>query len=216
VDDLSENNPPSHPQLMEDLSSFFIKAGFDLRQLYRALANSQVYHLTSRTEDAERPPPELFARMPLRPLTPDQFYDSLNRSLRQRLESAAADGTEQPFGADPLRQAFLARLRAPTVSGTEYRSGIVQALALINGAETVRASDPESGGLLAALDTPFFSDAERLDTLFLATLSRLPGEAERSSLLEYLAESPDDESPHSSLGDILWALLNSAEFAMNH
>ena len=47
VDDLSPQNKPSHPELFEELTTYFVDAGFDLRELFRTLANTQAYQRTS-------------------------------------------------------------------------------------------------------------------------------------------------------------------------
>ena len=126
------------------------------------------------------------------------------------------DRPASPPGVDPLRQAFLAKVRSPGAARAEYTTGVVQALALINGSETEAASDLARGSLLAALEAPIFTDAARVDTLFLATLSRFPSSTERAATLKYLDAAETDEMQRQALGDVLWALLNSAEFAMNH
>ncbi len=50
----------------------------------------------------------------------------------------------------------------------------------------------------------------------LATLSRLPSDAERTKLEAYLAAGEKQGETRRALGDLLWAFLNSAEFALNH
>jgi hypothetical protein len=216
VDDIGPHNPASHPQLLDELSTYFVRSGFDLRELYRALAHSQAYQRTSCAHGDQQPDARLFAQMAVKPLTPDQFYDSLCRTLMPTTARTSTDRPDSPPGVDPLRQEFLLKLQSPDVGGTEYASGVVQALALINGSETEAASNPNRGSLLAALQSPIFTDAARVDTLFLATLSRLPSSAERASMLDYLETADAGELRRQALGDILWALLNSAEFAMTH
>jgi len=65
----------------------------------------------------------------------------------------------------------------------------------------------------SVVDFPLMSDEERLETLFLAALSRRPSEAERSALLPYIEQA---ESASVALADVFWALLNSSEFMLNH
>jgi hypothetical protein len=63
------------------------------------------------------------------------------------------------------------------------------------------------------------SAAATLDTeqlvreMYLRTLSRFPTDQEMSRSREYLASSRD---PVSGVGDVLWALLNTKEFIVNH
>jgi hypothetical protein len=105
----------------------------------------------------------------------------------------------------------------PTSAGsaTEYQSGILQALTLINGDDIAAATDPAQGALLRALEAPIFTDEDRIDTLFLATLSRMPTRDERSLYLGHVQAADSEHDRRRALSDVLWALLNSAEFAMN-
>ena len=48
VDDLRPENPPSHPELFEELSQHFVRSGFDMKSLYRTLANTKAYQASSR------------------------------------------------------------------------------------------------------------------------------------------------------------------------
>ena len=56
-------------------------------------------------------------------------------------------------------------------------------------------------------------DAEAVEELFLATLSRFPTGDEARSALDHLREGPDRAS---ALADVLWALINTREFVLNH
>jgi hypothetical protein len=69
---------------------------------------------------------------------------------------------------------------------------------------------------LKSLAAPFFTDEQRLDTLFLSTLSRFPEDKEREVMLQPINAATNDKERQQALGDVLWALLNSAEFTLNH
>ena len=56
-------------------------------------------------------------------------------------------------------------------------------------------------------------DAELVEELFLATLSRPPNRDEARSALDHLRTSPDRAS---GLADLLWALINISEVVLNH
>ncbi|HVW36621.1 MAG TPA: hypothetical protein VHB99_04930, partial [Pirellulales bacterium] len=114
------------------------------------------------------------------------------------------------------RDEFLQEFRTLSGSPTEYQGGIPQALTLMNGALSGDATSLAGGGLLKSLEAPFFSDDERIEVLYLATLSRRPTESEWKLLRRHLADREPGASIQEPLADILWALLNSAEFAMNH
>jgi hypothetical protein len=50
--------------------------------------------------------------------------------------------------------------------------------------------------------------------LYLHALSRLPSAEETQRMLDYMRQKSAE--PRSAYNDILWALLNSSEFAFNH
>ncbi len=209
VDDFGPHNPPSHPELLDELAEYFVRTGFDLRELYRTLASTRAYQLTSRSSADSPPPPELFARMAIKTLTPEQLYDSLSRALAR--PGSIPPGTVAPSS----RAAFIAKMKTLSRSPAEYEAGVPQALTLLNGADISAAADPRQSGLLTALEAPLFNDAQRLDVLFLATLSRPPRDDERLVFSQYIARAESDGRGRA-MGDVLWALLNSAEFALNH
>lgn len=214
VDDLSPQNAASHPELFAELTDYFVASGFDLRELLRTLAATRAYQRTSRWT-GEPPPPELHARMNLKTLTGEQFYDSLNRILARRSQGSMPGINLRSPLLDPQRQAFLAKIDVQSSSPLDYDAGVLQALTLQNGADLAEATDPARSPFLAALEAPWLDDAARVEILFLATLSRPPSPAERQAGERLLSETSPSEKGRA-FGDMLWSLLNSAEFAVNH
>lgn len=212
IDDLAEHNPPSHPELLAELAAYFVASGYDLRALYRALANSRAYQLSSKVGTVH-PPPELFASMALKPMRAEQLFDCLVRATRRPL--AYAPSGELPGSGDMLRDAFVARFQSALVRPGEFAAGIPQVLTLMNGTLVQELTSPESSGLLQSLEAPYLDDAQRIDLLTLSVLSRWPTHDERAGWLAYLAEgAPSDR--RQRLADILWAQVNSVEFIFNH
>jgi hypothetical protein len=82
---------------------------------------------------------------------------------------------------------------------------------LISGATGISSS-----GLLKSLEAPFFSNRERIEVLYLSTLSRSPQPFEWELLEQYLPLKSGEPDVREELADLLWVLLNSAEFTMNH
>jgi Protein of unknown function (DUF1549)/Protein of unknown function (DUF1553) len=215
VDDLSDRNPASHPELFDELAAYFTETGYDLRNLLRTLANTRAYQLSSRTPGDEPVRPELFARATVRSLTAEQLYDSMIRVALVGDADAARGQSDSGF--DVRRQAFVAKMQSQTQSRLDYDAGVAQVLELLNGSEIATATAAPTSGMLAALEAPAFTDRERVEILFLATLARSPDEHELARSLEHLAQGNSAGGETSSaLGDILWALANSAEFGLNH
>lgn len=211
VDDLGAHNPPSHPQIMEELSRYFERS-FDLRDLLRTLCSTRAYQLSSQRA-GEASPDELFAQMAVKTLTPEQHYDSLTLCLSQNdsIESMAPG-----VPGDQRRLQFVIRMQTQARSSLEYEAGPRQALQLMNGPLASEATDPRRSALLGALEAPFFSDRQRLETLYLATLTRLPSAGELQRLMPLIDQAVDSQDRQTLLGDILWSVLNSAEYGLNH
>jgi hypothetical protein len=215
VDDLGTHNPPSHPQLLDELAAYFVRTGYDLNRLTETLAATRAYQLSSQSPAAGTDRPELFARMAVKSLTAEQLYDCLLEATRRR-EIVATQQVGLNRSADTARAAFLNRFRAPTQGATEYEGGVPQALTLMNGPLMRQATDLSQSDLLVALDAPFFTDERRIEVLYLSTLARLPDDAERSKFGAHVDRAAGEVDRRRALGDILWALLNSAEFTLNH
>jgi hypothetical protein len=56
--------------------------------------------------------------------------------------------------------------------------------------------------------------ADVIETLYLATLSRRPSETEAKRLLAHVDAAGNET--RKAYSDILWALMNSSEFTLNH
>jgi hypothetical protein len=221
LDDMDHGDAPPNAQLLDELAEYFVTSGFDLQTLWRTLANTRAYQLkVSGERDAKRDP-DLFASMLAKPLTPEQLYDSfLLLAPEANAGNAPLTGPlGQPASSlddDPSRVEFVRRMRPPPGEATEYRAGTLQALMLMNGKTASGVTSLDKSSLLGALEAPFMTDAERVESLFLATLARTPDEGERKLFSETLAECKSSDDHQRALSDMFWALLNSTEFAFNH
>jgi hypothetical protein len=52
VDEQSDHNPPSHPELLDELARQFADHHFDVKHLIRAIIASQPYQRTRRDQEA--------------------------------------------------------------------------------------------------------------------------------------------------------------------
>ena len=115
----------------------------------------------------------LFSHMAIKPLAPEQLYDSISRILVRRPQPAQRAAANN-LSFDPRRAAFVARMQTATDSQNEFNAGVPQALTLMHGTEINEATDPQRSGLLGSLAAPFFNNEQRVEVLFLATMSRPP------------------------------------------
>jgi hypothetical protein len=97
VDDLGGQNPPSHPELLDELARQFAAHRYDLKFLIRAIVASRAYQLTSTVAGGEPADERLFARMPLRGLSAEQLFDSIAEAVEYREREPAP---RRNFNAD--------------------------------------------------------------------------------------------------------------------
>jgi hypothetical protein len=215
VDDFGKHNPSSHPQLLDELAADFVKHDYDLRRLFRVLAKSRAYQLSSQVTETDSYHPHLFHRMAVKSLTAEQIYDCLDVATAKR-EPVVTSGYPSAYRYDAAKASFLAKFEAPTQRTTEFQAGIPQALTMMNGTFIAAATDPNRSDLLIAVaEAPFLTDEQRVETLFLAVLSRSPTAAERARFIGYIQRKPSNDN-RKALSDVMWALLNSTEFILNH
>lgn len=221
VDDFSDNNPASHPEILDLLAREFVAHQYDVKFLIRTLTATRAYQLSSIRSDASQDNPRQFARTPVRGLTAEQIFDS----LAQATGYLQPFDPEQPlnFNQDQARQEFLETFETDT--GIERQSTILQALALMNGTfasdatsvqDLLRSRNDKNGTLVAIAEAPFFNDEQRIEALFLTTLSRFPTDAEKTRFLAYLQANAATDVPARPLADLYWTLLNTTEFLSNH
>jgi hypothetical protein len=209
-DDFGEHNEIAHPELLDKLAEAFVASNYDLRRLVTWITLSRPYALssignkTNRSQDAA----PFFARMQLKAMSPEQLVDSI-------FVATGADKT--PKKPEERRKLYEDWLREFTVrfgddEGNEatFNGTIVQALMLLNGNRINDAVRPQSGNTSS---TAARMGVKGVDYVFLAALSRPPNNAERNACMQIIKQA---KSPETAYQDILWALLNSNEFFLNH
>jgi hypothetical protein len=199
----TQDNPPSHPELLDELVGQFVAHDFDLKYLIRAITGSQVYQRSGRQTHPRQAEPRLFARAASRALTPEQLYDSLVLATGYRPESSRAGAS---------RAVFLAPFDDPNSQPVDFQASIQQALMMMNGKFTEEATTSARSATVAAVIASNRPMARRIEELYLVTLSRKPRTEETRRLLDYAANRESKQA----LRDILWSLLNSTEFVLNH
>ncbi|MCA9060048.1 MAG: DUF1549 domain-containing protein, partial [Planctomycetaceae bacterium] len=127
IDDFSESNPPSHPEVLDLLASQFALHHYDLRFLVRAITATRVYQSSSVITKVGPQDEELFTRAALRGLTPEQFFDSLAEAVGYYQPYR----TDNPFvlDTDSPRSRFLELFRNESESPLHHETTILQALA---------------------------------------------------------------------------------------
>jgi hypothetical protein len=220
VDDFGKHNPASHQELLDELADQFVRNGYDLKYLMKAIVNSKIYQLSSAPFDLKGKDPDdapedltrLFGRMPLRALSGEQLFDSLAEIMEYPVnKSMAVPGL-------PLtpRQEFLSKFANPENKRIDTHTSILQALHLMHGKFIADVTSLEKNKSLATIAQSEVETTKKIQTLFLVALSRQPTAAELDRMTKYVDSGGATNDRSQALADVLWALVNSAEFALNH
>jgi hypothetical protein len=209
-----EAPPDGRREVLNMLSDDFTASGYDLQRLIRIIVLSQAYQRASGGETATLDPTtatelhhsklKMFARFPTRPLSVDQVYRAIVQATGQtgapEPDPMAKPSEEEEEGENDLPVELLGE-RALTVQ---------RALTLLNGDYIHQAV--QAGAKLAVKVNGPRPGPAHVEWLFLATVSRRPTSEESKEMLELLKTNKDT----GGLEDVLWVLLNSAEFNTNH
>ncbi len=234
-------NPPTHPELLDELAREFVAMKFDVKAMLRELALTKTYQRTSELPHgmtAQQSAPGRYAVALLRPLSPEQMAWSVMEATGIGEGTRAAEAVR--LAADPRLRDMVAvsdkarRLRdrqieekvhaalagnVPQFVGMyggnpgepeqDFQASVHQALFVANGT-TIRGWLATLVNRLQAVNNP----RAVADELYVAVLTRPPGEEERAEVIEYLVRRTDNRA--AGIQEIAWALLASAEFRFNH
>ena len=214
VDDMKKSNKPTHPALLDAMTAQFVAHGFDMQWLTREIVSSQAYQLAS-TGPATDAATEWYERARVRPLSAEELLESWRIAtgydealVKTGKDKEAAKNRFYGVGWD-----YVVRFFGESVTGEgDFQGGLQEHLYLNNG-ELGRLITSEKGGLVDAITQSKDTMDAKIDRLFVSVLTRLPSDAERAKLAEYLA---GDEKKGERLREAIWALMTCSEFRFNH
>jgi hypothetical protein len=216
VDDFGTHNPASHPELLDKLAQQFKDSGYDSKALIRWIMNSEAYQLTSASTKDNEKDETLFSHINLKPMTPEQLFDSL---IVATAAHKAGGGEDQSRRRDQwLGQFVIAFANDDGEESLSFQGTIPQALMMMNGELMDRAVGGRSGSFLAdllergRLQAKGSVEGYVVNNIYLAALSRYPTSRELSIARAFLTNNPDTICV---MEDMFWALLNSNEFVLN-
>jgi Protein of unknown function (DUF1549)/Protein of unknown function (DUF1553) len=213
----TDDSPPAHPELLEELANAFIASGYDIKFLVRAIVLSNAYQRVSvALSPASNEEIQFFAKMPVRGMMPEQLYDSFAEATDSRQDANYEEQVNQ-FNRglpDTPRQLFLGKFTSQD-KRIETQTSILQALYLMNGKFLTDRVKLENNEALRTVATAPMKHARRVETLYLMVLSRLPRPEETSQLVRYIESGGGTGDTRQAVADVYWALLNSSEFMLN-
>lgn len=216
---------PTHPELLEALTTDFIANNYDLRSLLRTIASSSTYQLATAYTPAAWNEAWVadYARHYPRRVMSEVLLDAVTRATNVPV-SITVQGFTTPFTKavalpDPTEgrgqlgnflNAFGRGDRDDTARTND--SSISQALSLMNDTVvTARVRRSNASSMVAKTLASTTDPAVIADQLYLATLSRHPSDAEKTAAVAYLRSGTLGQKAE----DLQFALLNSLEFIFN-
>jgi hypothetical protein len=219
VDDFRESNPSCNDELLEALAKDFAEHKYDVKHLIRTILASRTYQLSSQPTDSNRDDNKYFSHAVTKLLTAEQLLDAICdvTALPEKFTGLPLGTRAIQLPDGEVNHPFLKTFGQPARElacecERESDSNLAQALQLINGPtinEKLRNPANRLGKLLEAKKT----DAEILDALYFATMSRLPTEAEKGPALNHVIKATDKRKAWE---DVQWALFNTREFLFRH
>lgn len=226
-DDLRPDNPPSNPELLAFLETELVSSHYDLKHLYRLILNSKTYQLSSIPTTDDPQGATHFASYPLRRLDAEVLIDALCQITGSTEKYTSA--IPEPFTFIPEKQRSIALLdgsisssflemfgRPSRDTGLESernnRPTAGQRLHLLNSSHIQRKI--EQSRMVQNLAQAKTGPRELIGGLYLATLSRFPTEEELKIVSAHFESGTVNR--REAAVDLVWALVNSAEFLYRH
>jgi hypothetical protein len=227
-DNLSSFNPATHPELLKELCDGFVRHKYDLKWLHRTVLASRTYQQSSTPAKGAEGDRANYAYFHYRRLPAEVVLDALNQA------TGTAENMEMEYYFWPKemkaveipyapRNSFVAFMlsnfgkpkRNAAVQCDCERGGDASVLQVLSFANHPRvwAKVADDKGNVARIAKEVGDDRGRVEELYLLALGRLPSEAEAQACAKYLKESA---SLVKGLQGVLWSLLNTREFVLQH
>jgi hypothetical protein len=230
IDSQAAANPPTHPEVLDELARDFVAHDHDLRHLHRRILNTLAYQRSWKANASSARDERNFSHRLLRLMSAEQVVDAINlvtdaplkvtlpyaklpagRVVRRAVElppsrvSPVDDGYVLQIFGRPLRTQASDYERSNTAS-------LSQVMYLYNSQE-LRAKIASDTGRLKKLLDASADDRKLLEELHLLVLTRPPTAAEVEGALANLKTA---RSRREGFQEVLWSLLNRKEFLVTH
>ena len=219
VDDVRVSNPPSNPELLDELARKLVEYKFDMRKFVKDITMSMTYQRSALTNESNQGDKRNFAHAMVRRVRAEVLLDAISQvtNTPNKFQGLPLGARAVQIADGAVTNYFLTtfgRASRTTVCSCEVKMepNLSQALHLMNG-DAVH-ENIKKGKVVATMIKEGKTDNEIVADLYFRCFGRPPLEKEVKSINQALAESAD--SRQAVLEDVFWALLNSKEFYFNH
>ncbi len=209
VDDIGPDRQCSAAKTMALLCDQLVVNDYDLKWLIETILSTRVYQ--SAAADRRAPDELPFQANYAQRLRADQLFNSLLCvfDIPDPTPQRAAANYGRASRSTP--RALFQRTFGydPSTRRDEVGGSIPQALAMMNSSFVNQQISARPGRLLGDLMAEVRSDRQLVEELYIKVLSRQPSREELKLCLDYRRSVPDRAE---AFEDILWALINHADF----
>jgi hypothetical protein len=216
VDDLRATNPPSNGPLLDALVADFRAKGCDLKQLIRTIVTSHTYALGSIPNERNIGDTRNYSRHYRQRLRAESLLDAVCdvTGVPERFEGMPPGSRATQLWTHRSDSVFLDSFGRPDANQDPPcertpETTVVQVLHLMNSPR-LQEKITDENGRAAQLAKSGKSPREIVEELYLMVYSRLPTDEERQIGESLFTE--DNASRPRAVEDLLWALMNTAEF----
>ena len=220
VDDFRDSNPPSNAPLLDWLAQDFADNGYDLKHLMRRILHSRTYQTSSLPNKTNAADHHNFSRSLRRRLPAEVMSDAVTTvtDIADTFDGLPARAKAKHVWNTTMKSTFLDTFGRPDPSAEcpcerDPAPTITQTLHLANSLPLVqRIALPASRA--TQLSKSDKSPEQIVEELYLTAFSRHPTEAELQTATQIYTQ--EGATRQTATEDLLWALLNTAEFVLNH
>lgn len=201
IDDLGPHNPPSHPELLDQLADQFAAHDFDLKRLVGWIAASEAFGLSGAGgSDADTPAMgsvPLFTRYYAR----EETAATADESLRLLVKRHSRSGFSEQEHARLIEITSIFGLPGETRKGTTQPAIIAE-----QAVEARLASHAPPRAITALLASKQLPLEEKIEHLYRAAVGRTPTSDERENVLKLVGATGAREDGWRI---VWWTLVNS-------
>ncbi|MDA7866906.1 DUF1549 and DUF1553 domain-containing protein [Verrucomicrobia bacterium] len=220
VDDFRDSNPPINEPLLDALAVHLVEQEFDLKALMATIMRSSLYQLSAIPNPSNVRDTKNFSRFYRKRLPAETLLDAVCdvTQVAESFDGMPAGMRAMETWTYKIESHFLDAFSRPNSSSDppnerDDKSSVVQALHMMNS-DNLQGKLSHKNGWVTQLAQSEKTSPQIIEELYLATFSRFPSDEERSIAASVL---PDDGKDRQiPLEDLLWALINTAEFVFNH
>jgi len=219
VDDVRVSNPPSNPELLDELARHLREYKYDVRRLVRDITASAAYQRSTKVNASNAGDKLNFAHGSIRRVRAEVLLDAISQITEtpNKFQGLPLGARAVQIADGAVSNYFLTtfgRAKRESVASTEVKTdpNLSQALHLMNG-DAVN-DRIRRGKVVDRLIADGRKDPEITEELFLRVFGRAPRADELAAVAAAVAADPANRQ--TVFEDVFWALMNSKEFYFNH